>query len=167
MRCVEVTYLEMLRPPVRRAESAPMAGASIEHVPAPTVELYRSLYDQVGRDWTWVDRRRLSDSALAAIIGHPDVELYVLRIDGARAGYAELDRRVPGETEIAYFGLLPDFIGRGLGSWFLNRIIDIAWAAQPRRVWLHTCTLDHPRALPNYLKAGFTTYRLERVETSL
>jgi GNAT superfamily N-acetyltransferase len=122
------------------------------------VELYRSLYDAVGRPWHWVDRKRLSDDELARILGDPAVEVHVLRVGGEPAGYAELDRRVAGEIELAYFGLMPAFVGQGLGGYFLRWAVARAWSYAPRRVWVHTCTLDHPSALPCYLRAGFREY---------
>jgi GNAT superfamily N-acetyltransferase len=91
--------------------------------------------------------------------GDPLNEVHVLHADGTPAGFVEFDRRVADEVEIVQFGLLPEFIGVGLGKWFLRWAIDRAWGYGPRRLWLHTCTLDHPAALPNYLKAGFTLYK--------
>ena len=82
-------------------------------------------------------------------------------MDGAPAGFAELDRRTPSEIELVQFGLLPEFIGQGLGKYFLQRTIDKAWSYNPGHFWLHTCTKDHPAALPNYLKAGFVIYKEE------
>jgi GNAT superfamily N-acetyltransferase len=112
----------------------------------------------VGRDYCWVDRNLMPDEDLRRIIQDPGVEVYVLSVAGAPAGYAELDRRQPGEIELAYFGLFPDFVGRGLGKFFLAWAVERAWSHGPRRVWVHTCDLDHPAALPNYLKAGFVVY---------
>ena len=81
--------------------------------------------------------------------------------EGVPAGYAALDRRIEGEIELMQFGLMPEFIGQGLGQYFLQWTIDKAWSYRPRRFWLHTCTKDHPAALPNYLKAGFAVYKEE------
>ena len=89
------------------------------------------------------------------------VEILVLYRNGAPAGFAELDRRQEGQIELAYFGLMPEAIGQGLGVWLLHEIIDIAWSCEPERLWLHTCTHDHPRALPLYQRAGFAPYRQE------
>ena len=89
------------------------------------------------------------------------MENHVLHVDGVPAGFAELDRRIEGEIELVQFGLVPEFIGQGLGRYFLNWTIDKAWSYQPRRFWLHTCTLDHKAALPNYLKARFVVYNEE------
>jgi GNAT superfamily N-acetyltransferase len=85
----------------------------------------------------------------------------VLYVEGTPAGFAEFDRRVAGEVELIQFGLVPEFIGEGLGKWFLQWTIDRAWSYEPRRYWLHTCTLDHPSALTNYLRRGFTLYKQE------
>src|SRR5205085_5112558 len=95
------------------------------------------------------------------IIRDPLDEVHVLHVDGTPAGFAELDRRTNDEIELVHFGLMPGFLGQGLGKFFLQWTIDKAWSYRPRRFWLHTCTLDHPVALPNYLKAGFAIYKEE------
>ena len=163
---VIVHYLEM------QAHShgfvpAPREDLTVRHIESPTVAYYRSLYDAVGHDYYWLSRRKLSDEALADIISDPRDELHVLRVAGQAAGFAELDRRQPNEVELVQFGLLPAFIGQGLGKWFLQWTIDKAWSYQPRRMWLHTCTLDHAAALPNYLKAGFVQFRQEVIRREL
>ena len=135
-----------------------MEGVHVVRVEKPSTEFYRTLYEEVGRDWTWVNRRLMSDDALREIIHDDRVEIYVLHVDAAPAGFAELDRRTDGQIELAYFGLLPEFIGKGLGKHFLNRIIQKAWTYAPRRIWVHTCVLDHRAALPMYLGAGFEIF---------
>lgn len=156
-----VTYLEMLSPP-RLAAPRP-APQNITIMPAvkPAVAFYRFLYDAVGAKWNWIDRRKLSDEALAAILQHAQVEIYVLYVNGAPAGYAELDFRQWPEVELAYFGLMPEFIGKGLGLHFIDEMIKLVWQRRPKRFWLHTCTLDHPQALSFYRKAGFVPYKEE------
>ena len=163
---VTVSYLEMLDPS-RRIVPAPCDGLSISQIPAPTVDEYRELYNAVGREFHWLSRRKLSDAELAAVIQNPLNELHMLHVADAAAGFAELDRRTPGEIELVQFGLKREFIGRGLGRWFLQWTIDQAWSYQPRRFWLHTCTLDHPAALPNYLKAGFVLFKQEAIRREL
>lgn len=163
---VTVYYLEMFSPS-RRTVPAPCDWLSVLHVQAPTVDEYRDLYNAVGRKFHWLSRRKLSDAELAAVIQHPLNELHVLQVAGTPAGFAELDRRQPGEIELVQFGLTREFIGRGLGKWFLQWTIDKAWSDQPRRFWLHTCTLDHPAALPNYLKAGFVLFKEEAIRREL
>jgi GNAT superfamily N-acetyltransferase len=157
---VKITYLEMVAPPPRVAPP-PGPGLSVIHARKPTNAYYRFLYDSVGRDYDWTSRKKLSDSDLAAIIHDPRDEVHVLMADGVPAGFAELDRRLEGEIELVQFGLVPEFIGQGLGQYFLQWTIDKAWSYRPRRFWLHTCTKDHPAALPNYLKAGFAIYKEE------
>jgi GNAT superfamily N-acetyltransferase len=100
----------------------------------------------------------MPDDELRAMIQDERVEIFVLSIGQQPAGYAEIDRRQAGEIELAYFGLFPHAIGIGLGKYLLNWILRTAWSYRPRRVWVHTCDLDHPAALPNYLKAGFHVY---------
>jgi GNAT superfamily N-acetyltransferase len=109
----------------------------------------------VGRPWLWTNRRLMNDRDLASLLAHPAVELHTLWVEGVPAGFAELDRRTPDVIDLAYFGLVPEFIGRGLGTWFLRKTVDLAWAARPMRMSVNTCDIDHPRALPNYRKAGF------------
>ena len=159
---VIVSYLEMLAPS-SRSVPAPRDDLTVVHVPAPTVPYYRSLYDAVGKEYHWLSRRQMSDEALAAILGDPRNELHVLHVAGIPAGFAELDRRQPNEIELVQFGLLAACIGQGLGKWFLQWTIAKAWSYQPKRLWLHTCTLDHPAALPNYQKAGFGLFKHETI----
>ena len=163
---VRTYYLEMLAPNGRTVPP-PRNGLAVIHAIRPTVAYYRFFYDVVGEPWNWRSRRRLSDDAIAAIIHDPRVEMHVLYVEGVPAGFAELDRRTEGETQLVQFGLLPDFIGQGLGKYFLQWTIDQAWSATPKRLWLHTCTQDHPAALPNYLKAGFAVYKEETGQTEI
>lgn len=158
---VTVTYLEMKSPDQRSTAPGWTEPVTILRAERPTISFYRYLYDTVGADWHWYERRRLSDDALAAIVHDDAVEVCVLYVRGVPAGYAELDRRVEGEVEIAYFGLIPDYVGRGLGPRLLGWALERAWSYGPRRVWLHTCSLDHPRALAVYRRAGFEVYDQE------
>ena len=163
---VTVFYLEMLAPSPR-AVPEPRDGLTVVHVQSPTVPFYRKLYDAVGKKFHWLSRRKMSDEELAALFDDPRNELHVLYVDGTPAGFAELDCRQPDEIELVQFGLTSDFIGQGLGKWFLSRIIDKAWSHGPKRFWLHTCTLDHPAALPNYTKAGFVLYKQDAIHREL
>ena len=155
---VTVTWLEMTSPDQRSPAPGVMEPTAILRAERPTISFYRYLYDTVGADWNWFTRRRLSDEALAAIIHDDRDEVFVLYVRGVPAGYVELDRRVEGEVEIAYFGLIPEYVGRGFGAYLLGWGLERAWSYRPRRVWLHTCTLDHPRALGVYQRAGLRVY---------
>ena len=158
---VVITYLEMHARPAHLNVAPPAGDLAIVQAKPPTISFYRYLYDTVGGGWQWHERRVMSDETLGAIVQHPLVETHVLYADGTPAGYAELDRRQPNEIELAYFGLIPEFIGRGLGRYLLHWAIDRAWTYGPNRFWVHTCTLDHPKALPNYESAGFRRYKVE------
>lgn len=162
-----ITYLEMRTPPWGDGAppeiQPPAPDIHVEWVPDMTVPFYRSLYDAVGEAWLWWERCLMSDAELAAILADPAVEVGVLRAGTALAGYAELDRRRTGEVEIAYLGLTPPFIGRGLGRYLMGATLRAAWAQAVTRVWLHTCTEDHPGALAFYRRAGFCAYRTEAV----
>src|SRR5262249_60633227 len=118
-----------------RTVPAPRAGLSVVHVPSPSVPFYRSLYDAVGKEFHWLSRRKMTDEALAALLGDPRNEMHVLHVDGTPAGFAELDRRQPDVVELVQFGLTAPFIGQGLGKWFLEWAIDKAWGYQPKRFW--------------------------------
>lgn len=157
---VTITYLEMTEPPSRPAASPPhtQRPMALQRVQTPTVSYYRYLQHTVGDPWLWWERRAFSDEDLARIIQDDAVEIYVLSLGGVPAGFVELDfRDMPDRAEVAYFGLLPDFIGRGLGPYLLNWGIDCAWnrTPAPTRLTVNTCTLDHPAALKGYQKAGF------------
>jgi GNAT superfamily N-acetyltransferase len=126
--------------------------------------LFRYLYSEVGRAFRWTDRLSWSDEAVCRHLANPAVSIWLLSWLGSRAGYFELREHEADSVEIAYFGLLPDYIGRGWGKYLLTRAVQAAWELGPARVWLHTCTLDHPAALPNYLKRGFRPVREEVYE---
>ena len=161
---VVVSYLEMRAAPKRPSAPPPHPDAVIRRLERPSVAAYRFLYDGVGEPWLWNERRRLDDEALRRIIHHPRLEILVLTVAGRVAGFAELDHRPAPDSRLAYFGLLPGHIGRGLGRWFLGRIVARAWKSRPRHLLVTTCTFDHPAALPLYLREGFTL--VERVERS-
>ncbi|MDX1487233.1 MAG: GNAT family N-acetyltransferase [Acidiferrobacterales bacterium] len=157
-----ITYLEMRRCPNRLIRHLPR-GLAVMHARSPTVSFYRYLYNTVGAPWLWHERRRLDDNTLRAIIHDARVEVYVLYVQGVPAGYIELDRRIADEVEVAYFGLIPEFIGRGLGRYLLDHGLHEAWREQPRRVWVHSCNHDHPKAIAVYQRAGFVPYKQETV----
>ncbi len=156
-----VTYLEMTAPPTQPPPPPPAIKTAFLKVERPPVHYYRYLYETVGQPWGWWERRLMADADLAAVLADHDVQLYVLYVEGAPAGYGELDARARPDVEIAYFGMLPEFVGRGLGRFLMRQVVDAAWLAATARVWLHTCTLDHPGALAFYQRAGFRPYRRE------
>ncbi len=168
MELVDVTvyYLEM-HALSQRDMPAPRDGLTVLHAKSPSVQYYRFLYDAVGKEYNWLSRRKLSDAELAAVIHDSCNELHVLHVDGSPAGFAELDRRQSDEIELVQFGLMSDFIGQRLGKWFLQWTIDKVWSYDPIRFWLHTCTLDHPAAVPTYKKAGFVQYKEEAIRREL
>lgn len=151
-----VTHLEM-HSPLHRHVAMPsrprLAVMRTEHMP---VAFYRYLYEQVGKPHHWYLRRVMNDDDLAAIIHSETTEISVVYANGSPAGFFELDcSQKPDQVELAYFGLCRDFTGMGFGKWFLATAIDAAWAHEPKKVTVHTNTLDHPAALPMYQKLGF------------
>lgn len=158
---VRLTYLEMTEAPTRPGPPLPKGNHALMRVENPSVAFYRYLYNTVGERSFWVDRRKLSDDDLAAEITHPEVEIYVLHAGGQPAGFVELDRRPQPEIAIRYFGLMPGFGGRGLGRYLLHWAVDRAWSYQPKRLVVETSSLDHPRALGTYQRAGFRPFKQE------
>jgi ribosomal protein S18 acetylase RimI-like enzyme len=158
---VVVTYMEMTAPPTRPTVPLPPGKHALLRVENPTIAFYRFLYNTVGEQWLWTDRRRMPDEKLIAQVDHPEVELYVLYTGGQPAGFVELDRRPKPDLNFAYFGLMDEFIGRGLGKYLLNWAVDQAWSYGPARLTVDTCTLDHPRAIGEYQRAGFRPVKQE------
>ena len=157
-----VTFLEMRAPPGPSALHPPVGHKiALLRAERPTMSFYRYLYNTVGEKWLWYERRMIDDAALSSIIHDPKVEISVLYVDGVPAGFVELDRRETAEVELAFFGLVPDFIGRGFGRYFMSWAVGSAWQNGPRRVWLHSCNFDHPKALQAYQRAGFVPYKQE------
>lgn len=158
---VKRTYLQMLDPSDLKPAGIRDERLRIEQARACPASFFRYLYAEVGRRYHWVDRLGWTDDEIRAYLDQPGVSLWVMYDEGSPAGYFELSQQEDGSTEIAYFGLLQEFIGRGLGKHLLTRAVERAWANGARRVWLHTCTLDDKAALPNYLKRGFRPFKEE------
>lgn len=156
-----VTFLEMLKKPSALQPPQPKGKIAILKAEHPPVHFYRYLYDAVGRDYKWVDRKKVSDAALKDLLAGSKVDLFVLYVDGCPAGMAELDFRLEGLGQLAYFGLVPEYIGRGFGYFFLYHTAMNAWAMAIDKLLVNTCTLDHPRALPLYQRLGFEAYARE------
>jgi GNAT superfamily N-acetyltransferase len=164
---VRRVYLELRKPADLRPARAGEVGARVEQlVPCPPA-LYRDLYREVGERWHWRDRLAWSDERLTEHLARKVVSVFVAYVGDEVAGYFELERHDDASVEIAYFGLRPPFFGRGLGGELLTRAVREAWRLSPSRVWLHTCSLDSPRALPNYLARGFQPFKEEWYTTDL
>lgn len=153
---ITITHLEMTRADWTQRGKPPAAPVAITREANKTVALYRELYDTVGRPWLWYERRLLSDAELGAILEAPDHELHIARQDGKLVGYFEL-----GDSELMFFGLTLPYIGQRIGPWLLDRAIERAFATGMTTILLNTNTLDHPRALATYQKAGFRIMRRE------
>lgn len=153
---VTVTFLEMASPPVHYPPlpyGRQIALLKTRNIP---LHFYRYLQDRIGRRWHWVNILRLSDEELSAKIHAPGRDIRVLYLDGAPAGFFDLKPEPGGPLELAYFGMMEQAMGQGLGRWFLGAAIEAAWSHHPTVVTVQTCTLDHPAALPLYQKLGFS-----------
>ena len=156
------TFVQMTDPGQFRPAFGDFPSFDVRLIPNPPPELYRECYRTVGKDFQWRERWDWSDEEIARHLATPGVTLHVAQQDGRFVGWYELRRVAEDDSvEIAYFGLVPGSLGQGLGKHMLSHAVRDAWALGPQRVWLHTCTLDHPAALPNYLARGFAPYRTE------
>ena len=152
-----VTHLEMTAPPALRPD--PAGAWSLRRADVPALDWFRDLYRRVGEQWLWISRIRMPDAELATIIQSPLVEIYALAHEGGDEGLLELDFRKPGQCELVSFGVTEKLVGTGAGRWLMNRALELAWSRPVTRVWLHTCTSDHPSALAFYQRSGFRPFR--------
>lgn len=151
------THLEMTARPAPRPD--PAGAWTLRRVDTPTLDWYRDLYGRVGQPWLWVSRIRMPDAELAAIIQSPLLAVCALAFEGRDEGLLEMDFREPAQCEIVSFGLTEKLVGTGAGRCLMNRALEIAWSRPIDRLWLHTCTLDHPAALAFYQRSGFRPFR--------
>jgi len=153
---VTITYLEQTSPTdhIPKYSSDPLFTVKKLGVPLPSLNRY--FYTEVGRDWRWTDKLNWTNGDWKQHAAK--VMTFVGYYDGTPVGYYEL---MPegDNVELAYFGLLPEFVGKGLGGALLTSAINEAWALEPKRVWVHTCSLDHPSALANYRARGFKLFK--------
>jgi GNAT superfamily N-acetyltransferase len=151
------TFLEMRSKPELRADP-PGVVAKLRHVSNFASEWYLRLYHRIGDPYLWFARLTMSREQLESVITDPRNQVYALECGGSDEGLLELDFRLSGECEIGYFGVSQRLVGTGAGRWLMNRALELAWSQPIARLWVHTCTLDHPAALGFYLRSGFTAY---------
>ena len=155
---VTVFYIEMTDPKALRPKRIQRDDLEIRQAKRPLPEFNRFLFTAVGAEYHWRSRLDWTHDRWMAYLSKPGTETWVAYLSGTPAGYFELETQPGGNVEIVHFGLLPPFIGEGLGGHLLTFAIERAWQMGARRVWLHTCTLDHPNALKNYCARGFRIY---------
>ncbi|MDN3276337.1 GNAT family N-acetyltransferase [Frankia sp. RB7] len=152
-----VTHLEMTARPARRDD--PPGSWILRKSDTPPLDWYRDLHRRVGEEWLWFSRLRMNDTELAEIIHDTRIEIDALVVDGRDEGLLELDFREPGQCELVYFGVTASLIGTGAARFLMNRAQERAWSHDVRRVWVHTCTFDHPSAVAFYQRSGFVPFR--------
>jgi GNAT superfamily N-acetyltransferase len=154
-----VTCLEMTERPVLRPVPE-VAGLRLERLGAGDTDRFRALFRAIGQDIMWFSRLIMAEEKLAATIGDPKVQSHALVKDGGDIGILELDFREAGQCELSFFGLVPAAVGSGAGRWLMNEALVRAWAEPISRLWVHTCTFDHPNALGFYQRSGFRAYQV-------
>lgn len=152
-------YLEMLDREALLAKAGP-PNFAVSILAEATLDLNRQFYQKVGGDWQWTDRLKWTNEQWLAYVNRPVLTTGVVTVDGQSAGYFELESQEGGDVEIVQLGLLPEYVGRGLGGVLVTAAIESAWSiTATKRVWLHTCTRDHESALENYKRRGFVVYK--------
>ena len=154
--CV-VTFMQNPGPPP--APPAPPAGLTLETQSPVEVAAYRALYRRVGENFLWLSRLLMPEAELAGWLGLPTTEIQFARRGSVPIGLIELDRSAAGDTEIVSFGVVPEEIGSGASHFMMQALLGEEFARGARRVWLHTCTFDHPAAIPFYRQHGFRAYK--------
>lgn len=164
--CAEVTvyYLQMTDRKQLRSKKFKRTDFTLQQVQIPLPELNRFFYASVGVDWYWTERLYWTYQQWQDWLERPGVNTWVGYLSGTPIGYFELAGQPDtGSVELAYFGILPKFTNQGLGGPLLSCALEQAWRLNPERVWLHTCSLDHPSALHNYRARGFKLYQQQTV----
>lgn len=159
---VVIYYLEMLDPSQLKPARPSTLPFEVRQAKVPYPALNRFLYKEVGADFHWTARLGWDDERWMRYLDRPQLETWLGYVDGTPAGYFELEAQDLGNVEIAYFGLLPPFIGKGIGGLLLTAAVERAWQMEARRVCVNTCSLDHPAALKNYQARGFRLYDEQR-----
>jgi GNAT superfamily N-acetyltransferase len=162
---IHVWHLQMTSKPVESVSASDLYDLRKAETPLP--ELNRFLYVTVGAPWNWYMRLTWSWQKWHDYLAQATVSTWVAYQGATPIGYFELQKQAGGNAEIVYFGLLPEFVGKGVGGALLEDAIHQAWQLANNRIWLHTCTLDHPNALPNYLRRGFEIFKEEDFEDNI
>ena len=153
-----VTHLQLCQRPSLRPDHAQDSWI-LRKTNWPDLDEYRALFRRIGENLFWFSRLRLNDDELRERFTAQFYEAYVFEAAGQKEGLVELNFAIEGECELTIFGLTPTLVGRGAGRWMMNRALEIAWSRPIRRMWVHTCSLDHPDALGFYIRSGFEPFR--------
>ncbi|WP_439497799.1 GNAT family N-acetyltransferase [Bosea sp. (in: a-proteobacteria)] len=154
-----VTSLEMFAPPPERPDPPGLSGFSLEPIGRTDAVRYLAIYRVLGERWMWFSRLVKPLPEIEAILADPAVEFFAVRSEGRDVGLLELDFRIAGDGELAFFGLTEPVLGKGAGRWLMNRALKLAWSKPISRFWVHTCTLDHQGAPEFYQRSGFRVFK--------
>lgn len=154
-----IYYLELTDPKQFKEIAEGNPNLDFRQAKALCPALNRFFYTEVGKPWDWIDRLAWSDEQWMQYLARPELETWLFYHAETPIGYVELELQADEQVQLVYLGLLPHFTGKGYGKYFLSRAVQRAWALGAKRVWLHTCSKDHPYALPNYQARGFCLYK--------
>lgn len=158
---VTIWYLELTDKKAFRPSTRRFGDIRVEEIKVPCPEFNRFFYTAIGGDWFWIDRLKWDYRQWLDWLEKAKVFCWAAYREGNPVGYFELEKHLDGSVEIAYFGVLSQFTGEGIGAFLLTKAVEQAWMLGARRLWLHTCSLDHPVAMDNYIKRGLKLYKQE------
>ena len=164
---ITIYHLQMTDAQQFRPSQRAVADFDVRQSKVVVPSVNRFLYASVGSAWHWYERLSWTYDRWMQYLDRPEQETWIGYYQGTPAGYFELEHQAGGSTEIVYFGLMPEFIGQGLGGLLLSAAIQRGWDSGSQRVWLHTCTLDHEYALNNYKSRGFSVFKIEEKAIAL
>ncbi len=164
---ITIYHLQMTDPEQFKPAQRSVADFAVRRAEITLPALNRFLYASVGAKWLWYERLSWSYEQWVTYLDRPEHETWIGYVRGTPAGYFELEHQANGSVEIVYFGLLPEFIGQGIGGQLLSAAIQRGWTSGAQRVWVHTCTLDHEHAINNYKSRGFSVFKIEEKEVKL
>jgi len=164
LKKLTIHYLEITNSDDFRPVNQAPAGVRMVHLREASAIVNQTFYLKIDRDWDWTDRRDWTYDQWQEYVNNPDLETWIVHVDGEPAGYLELIGETNQSVNIAYLGLLPEHTGKGIGAYLVSFAIQRGFDKGARRVWVSTCTLDHPAALRSYQHRGFKIFKSENIE---
>ena len=165
---VHRNYLEINSPDEIKLSNKPKSNCKIEIKNPPDFQLNKFFYKQIGKSYRWIDRLIWDDNAWMNYTNNSNLETYILSESDELVGFFELLFHPDlNKCELAYFGILDQYIGKKYGSYLLSEALKLGFRKNTNKVWLHTCSLDHKHALKNYLDRGMKIFKSETISIDI